>query len=149
MQAKTIVDELVDELAVNILESAKFFNERFGGIQKQTQQAQPTCSLDMIETDSGYQIIIDVPGMTKDEISLEITSDNTLLLYGKKRETKDNGYKYMIHERTCKGFSRQVKLPLQANTESIEAVVDNGVLIVKICKISNKSMHRKINVAQA
>ncbi len=65
------------------------------------------------------------------------TKDRKLSISGKReRQTKDGESMKQRNERAFGKFSRQLKLPEDADSNSIKAKVDNGVLTVSISKLT-------------
>lgn len=104
-------------------------------------------SVNSREDKDAYFVEIDLPGITKDEISIDV-KDNVLSISGErkvKNETKEESY-YKI-ESTYGKFMRSFTLPKNVDTEGIEASSNEGVLEVKIPKqdvITNQS--KKIEI---
>jgi HSP20 family protein len=72
----------------------------------------------------------DLPGMTKDEIEVDITG-NTLVLRGERRsehEEEDDEQGYYRTERSYGSFYRTILLPEGVDAENAEANFSNGVL---------------------
>jgi len=79
-----------------------------------------------------YEIKLDVPGMAESDLSLEI-KDDVLVIRGQKQEqSEDKDKHYYRVERSYGAFQRTLALPDDANTEAIEARLDNGVLRLEI-----------------
>jgi len=94
--------------------------------------------IDIIEDEKKYNVYVDLPGITKEQIQMEILEDNILKISGerKSREYKDTDKKshYIIMERDYGHFERSFMIPFNANTESIQAKMENGVLEIIIDK---------------
>jgi HSP20 family protein len=87
------------------------------------------------EAKNAYFVEIDLPGIKKDEIYIDI-KDNVLTISGErkvKNETKEESY-YKI-ESTYGKFVRSFTLPKNVDIEKIEANSSDGVLEVKIPKL--------------
>ena len=81
---------------------------------------------------NSYQVSLDVPGMTEDDLSLEVR-DDLLVIKGQKearKEDKDKHY-YRV-ERSYGSFQRTLSLPDDANADEIRANLDKGVLRLEI-----------------
>jgi len=91
-------------------------------------------SVNSREAKDAYFVEIDLPGIKKDEISIDV-KDNVLTISGErkvKEETKEESY-YKIESRYGK-FVRSFTLPKNVDIEKIEANSSDGVLEVKIPK---------------
>jgi HSP20 family protein len=92
-------------------------------------------NVDITESDTGYAIKADLPGLTKEDIKVDV-EDGVLSISGeKKREVekreKDNYYHF---ERSYGRFCRSFTLPAHVDGKNIEARYTNGVLEVHLKK---------------
>ncbi len=88
------------------------------------------------ETDENYTIELAIPGLNKDEFSIEI--DNDLLIISSKTKSEKNttskNEKYTRKEFNYSSFNRSFNLPDTINNQEIEATYNNGVLMVNLPK---------------
>lgn len=97
--------------------------------------------MDIVETDAGYELHADAPGMGPDDVKVEL-HDGVLTLTGQRKlaqEHKDASGKVWRSERTSYSFSRAFTLPETANPEAISASMDRGVLTVTVAKREPKA----------
>jgi HSP20 family protein len=88
--------------------------------------------LDVSGNDNEYEVSIEVPGLSQDDIDIELQGD-VLSIKGKKvavNESKDTRY-YRV-ERSVGSFQRTLTLPDDADADRIEARISKGVLAVHI-----------------
>jgi HSP20 family protein len=91
-------------------------------------------AMDLVETEDSLVLRGDLPGMTEDDVDIEI-KDGVLTVSGeRKAEHEDKGEGYHRVERAFGSFSRSLSLPQGIDPEKIEAKFDNGVLEVRIPK---------------
>jgi HSP20 family protein len=91
-------------------------------------------AMDLVETEDHLVLRGDLPGMTEDDINIEI-KDNVLTVSGeRKAESEEKGEGYHRVERSFGGFSRSLTLPTGVDPEKVEAGFDKGVLEVRIPK---------------
>ncbi len=91
--------------------------------------------VDMKEDQNGYIVKLDIPGMDKNQINIEV-QDKNLVISGEKKtavEESDQN-KFRRKERSFGFFSRTVPLPDDAKTDEVNASYEGGVLTVKIPK---------------
>lgn len=91
-------------------------------------------SVNSREGKDAYYIEIDLPGIKKDDISIDI-KDNVLTVSGERKvrdEISEDSY-YKIESRYGK-FIRSFTLPKNVNLDKIEANSENGVLEIVIPK---------------
>jgi HSP20 family protein len=91
-------------------------------------------AMDLVETDDHLVLRGDLPGMTEDDIDIEI-KDSVLTVFGeRKAENEEKGEGYHRVERAFGSFSRSLTLPQGVYTDQVEANFDKGVLEVRIPK---------------
>ncbi|OUM56853.1 hypothetical protein PIROE2DRAFT_28289, partial [Piromyces sp. E2] len=94
--------------------------------------------MDIIEDEKKYDVYVDLPGMTKEKIHMEILEDNILKISGERKSrdhtNTDKKSHYVIMERDYGHFERSFMIPSNANTDSIKAKMENCVLEIIIDK---------------
>ena len=104
-----------------------------------------TPAVDVREQENEYLMEAELPGLTEDDIELNV-EDNILTLSSKKEESKEEKADgYMIRERRNHEFARTFVLPKDADRENIKGEFKNGLLVVNIPK-RPESKPRKIDV---
>jgi HSP20 family protein len=103
-------------------------------------------AMDVVETDGHYVLRADLPGLSEDDVKIEV-EDNVLTIKGeRKSEDEHKGDGYYRVERSFGSFSRSVTLPEGVDADSIEANFDNGVLEVQIPK-PEQPKPRKVQIS--
>ena len=101
--------------------------------------------VDIVEQDKSFEIVVEVPGFEKSDVSLKM-EENVLTLSGeRKMEEEAEGRDYRRVERLYGNFERKFRLPRGVETEQIEAELKNGLLTITIAK-SDKVAGREIEV---
>lgn len=89
---------------------------------------------DMVETETGIEISIELPGMDMSDIEVSV-SDDTMTVKGEKKvERKDEKKGYYLSERSYGSIYRSLALPPGVDGDKAEASFKNGVLTVKLPK---------------
>ena len=90
--------------------------------------------MDVKETESGIEIVVNVPGYKKEDITIELNEGNILITAKKEEstETKDDGY--VIKERTSGTCKRKYYVGNDVTSEDIYAKMEDGVLTINIKK---------------
>lgn len=94
--------------------------------------------IDIQEKNEAIVVKAELPGMTEDDISVEV-ADGVMTISGERKEEKEEkeaGYYYK--ESHSGSFSRSFTLPADVLEEKAEASMDKGVLSVTIPKIEPK-----------
>lgn len=91
----------------------------------------PAC--DVEESDSYYLVSFDLPGISKDDVKIELV-DNQLTVSGeRKAETKDRNSQHVV-ERFYGTFQRSFMLPVAVDAHKVEASYQDGVLRIAVPK---------------
>jgi len=101
----------------------------------------------LCEDDKNYYIQLDLPGMSKEQIHMELSEDSILTISGERVKKNGESMKYSKMECEYGKFSRSFSVPETANLEKIEAKMENGFLEVIIPKAeAPKTQRRTIQV---
>ena len=99
-------------------------------------------AMDLVETDEHLVLKADLPGLSKDDVNIDI-KDGVLTVSGeRKSEHEDKGKGYYRVERAFGGFSRSLSLPEGIDAERVTADFADGVLEVRIPKPEERKPHR-------
>lgn len=91
-------------------------------------------SVDIYETDEGLTVKAELPGVKKEDVSVEV-KENVLTLKGeRKADSEVSDDKYYRRERCFGTFQRSFSLEYHVNPERINARFKDGVLEVTIAK---------------
>ncbi|MGI9306758.1 MAG: Hsp20/alpha crystallin family protein [Gammaproteobacteria bacterium] len=99
--------------------------------------------VDIEEDEKEYRIRADLPGVIKDNVSLN-AEDNVLTVAAKFEESSENALR---SERISGEYSRSFRLPRIVDAQNIAASMKNGVLTVSLPKAKTESAGRKIEIA--
>jgi HSP20 family protein len=89
-------------------------------------------AVDLTENDTSYTITVEIPGVQKNDVQVEL-QDEMLVIRGEKRserEEKKDRTRYV--ERSYGSFSRAFDLPPDADADRLEASFKDGVLTVRV-----------------
>ncbi len=83
---------------------------------------------DLSETDEGYELQVDLPGMKKDDVSVDL-SDGMLTISGERSDEREDKRKgYYLSERSYGSVRRSFRVPESVDTDRIGAEFRDGVL---------------------
>ena len=97
---------------------------------------------DVKETDEGYEVDVDLPGFSKDEIKLEL-NNGYLTISTEKSLNKENKGKMLRQERYVGSMQRSFYVGGSITEEDIKAKYENGVLSLLIPKKEAKKEPEK------
>lgn len=108
--------------------------DRFFGAAS-TDGALRTPSLDVAETERGYKVAIDLPGVAKEDVKITIEGRHVNVSARTQREeTKTEGERVIYRERSTASFARSFTLPEEVDQESSQAKLESGVLTLSLAK---------------
>lgn len=90
-------------------------------------------SADMYETPSSVVYEIDIPGIDKSQVSVQIR-DNALLIRGERVRDHDDNVIFHMRERAFGEFERSFPLPKGIEEDSVKAKFEKGILRVTLPK---------------
>lgn len=85
--------------------------------------------LDVIETENGYRVVAEIPGVKKDDIQIEF--EEGVLSISAQMPKVDHNTKYLIHERRNQKLRRTINFG-EINEDNIKASYENGLLMVDL-----------------
>lgn len=135
----------------------KEFNEMLNGFDKESNWAKPmdwarpldseffTPLIDIEETEKDYSFTVDIPGMKKEDIKIEV-KDRQLIISGERLREKNVGTETNgKFERSFGRFFRSFTLPQNVEDDKVEAKYTDGVLEITVPK-SQKSLSKTISI---
>ncbi len=123
------------------------FNRMFNDENGTTVPKDWIPAVDVSESDEAYIVDWDIPGMKREDITLEVF-ENTLMVRGeRKAEHEDEDKKRGYHrvERSYGSFQRSIRIPGGFNPDEVTANFNDGVLRVTLPK-TDEARPRQIPV---
>jgi len=104
-------------------------------------------AVDIYETKESIILNVELPGVTKENISLEV-KDSTLTIKGEKKLEKDvKEENFHRMERTYGSFTRAFTLPTTVQQDKVKAKFRDGILEIMLPKAEEaKPKHIKVDV---
>ncbi|WP_276696762.1 Hsp20/alpha crystallin family protein, partial [Blautia hydrogenotrophica] len=113
------------------------------------KHAKNMMKTDVKETDSGYEVDIDLPGFKKDEINAKLENGYLTISASKglDKDEKDKEGKYIRRERYAGAMSRSFYVGEQVHQEDIRAKFEDGILRLSVPKKDAKEVEKKNYIA--
>ncbi len=103
--------------------------------------------VDIIDAGEEYQVKVDLPGMNKDDVEIEIGKESLEIKASKETTEEEEGEGYIKRERGYYSFHRTLPLPENSDPGGVRALLRDGLLEVEIPKLEKKEEEkRKIKV---
>ena len=102
--------------------------------------------IDIVERNGKLVLRADLPGMTKDDVKVEITDEAVVIDGERKFEHEENEKGIYRTERSYGSFHREIPLPDAVKTENATANFKNGVLEIAVDAPQTKKNRRQIEI---
>ncbi len=123
----------------------RFFDEF---LPVNTESDTPTTwtpRVDLSETESDFVIALDLPGLKKEDVTINFESDMLTISGERREESTREDVNYYRTERFYGRFSRSFTFPKSVDIDKIDAGFEDGVLTIKVPKAA-ESKPRKIQI---
>lgn len=101
---------------------------------------------DIIDEDTHYRVMMDLPGVLKKDINIELDNKYMNITAVRNHEFIKEGKNYLKQERSSQKISRKIKIPDDIEPDSLTATYEDGVLNIIINKIQKKGNIKKFTV---
>jgi len=102
-----------------------------------------TPRVDVSETDKEIKVSAELPGMEEKDIDVSLTRDALTIKGEKKEEKEEKGKDYYRMERSYGSFTRSIPLPIEVDTDKVEATFKKGVLDITLPKTAKAIQEAK------
>ncbi|MBD3305601.1 Hsp20 family protein [candidate division KSB3 bacterium] len=127
-------------------EMNRLFDDFFGERKSELGESAWLPAVDVSETENEIIVKAELPGMTQENIDLNL-QDNILTLKGeKKQESKEENENFHRVERSYGSFTRTFTLPSGVKEEDIKANFKDGVLMITLPK-AEEAKPKKIAIS--
>lgn len=126
---------------------SRFFDDSLLNFPRESGRWMPPVAVS--ETADELQLTAELPGMTEDDISIDL-ENNVLSISGQKNEVREEGdeeRRYHVYERHFGTFNRSFTLPRTVDPNDITATFENGILTVRMPKVA-EAKGRKIEISK-
>ncbi|KAK1402412.1 22.0 kDa class IV heat shock protein-like [Heracleum sosnowskyi] len=142
---------LLDMLMLPMEDPFRILEQTPMTIPKGVVESVAMARADWKETSTAHMISLDIPGMKKEDVKIEVEENRVLRVSGELRaEEEIEGEKWHRAERTSGKFWRQFRLPGNANLDKVSANLEHGVLKIVVPKLAEekKKEPRVISIAE-
>jgi HSP20 family protein len=105
-----------------------------------------TPRVDVVEKASSFEIHMALPGLTKEQIAIEVNKDQLQISGERKMSQLAENERLHLNESFYGKFSRTFNLPENINKDAVEAEFNNGILTVSLPKTEVKEVKNSIKI---
>lgn len=113
------------------------WSSSFQPMQNLTKDLVPIMSTDLIETEQGFNINVDLPGVDPNDLDISIVEKFLIIKAERKQVHEQNTDKVHSMERSFGKVQRKIRLPAAADVDHAESKFKNGVLSITFPKKAN------------
>lgn len=130
-----------------------FFDDSFGMMNARSplygKHARNLMKTDIRETDTNYELAIDLPGFKKDEIHIELKNGYLTISAAKgvDKDEQDKAGKYIRQERYAGACSRSFFVGEAVKPEEVSAKYEDGILKLSVPKAGEKALPKTTTIA--
>jgi HSP20 family protein len=126
---------------------ASGFGREFGRLAE-LEASMWSPQVEAFEREGKFIVRADLPGLTKDDIKVEVT-DDAIKIRGERRQQKEESDEgYYRSERSYGSFYRAIPLPSGVNPEEANATFRNGVLELTMPAPARQPGSRRIEIGE-
>jgi HSP20 family protein len=118
---------------------SRLFDETFDrffqntGMPGAADAASP--ALDVTETDKGWTVQMDMPGVSKEDVKVSIEGRLVSIEAAVRRaQAQEDGSRVLLRERQATRYARSLTLPAEIDQAASSAKMDQGVLILQLAR---------------
>lgn len=113
--------------------------DRFFGARSQESGdaavAQRSPALDVAETEQGYTVTVDLPGVAKEDVKVSIDGRRVNVeAQVRSAQEKKEGERVIYRERSVASYGRSFTLPVEIDQGACQAKLEHGVLTLSLAK---------------
>ena len=99
----------------------------------------------------GYRITMELPGVAEDDIDISVHDGVVSIKGEKKTERQEKGETWFFTERQYGAFSRNFRLPADADQEKVDADLKDGILTITVAqkKPGDAGGAKKVSIKKA
>ena len=125
-----------------------FFRTDFAPFRMEFENVQWVPQIEVLQNNGQFMVRADLPGLTKDDVTVEMTDDILTIFGERKKETEEKREGFYRSERSYGSFYRNIPLPEGTKTEKAAATFHNGVLEITMPAEKVEMPTRKIEIKE-
>ncbi|ELY54862.1 Hsp20/alpha crystallin family protein [Natronolimnohabitans innermongolicus] len=130
------IEEMLDRVSRQVEEGMTS-----GGLQ-----VPGSVAVDVVDTGEEYLVTADLPGYETEDIELTLSEGTLRLEAAREDEDEYAEGRYLRRERTRTSVNRRIRLPDPVEEENVSAGYEDGVLTVRLPKVSGIDESKQIDI---
>lgn len=131
------------------------YQERMDRLMNELMGARPeegalgfdfTPSCEISEEERNYLLKVDLPGVKKENVKVEVDGDRLTIRAERKEEKEEKSKKRYLSEISYGSYVRSFSLPQPIDEKKVEAKFEDGVLMVTVPKTEAASKAKQISI---
>jgi HSP20 family protein len=102
--------------------------------------------LDLVDDGKEYKVIAEIPGVSKENIEVNITNDTISICGETETYVKNENEGFVRRERSYSTLCRNLRFPEEVNPDKAVASLNDGILEINVPKIKSKSKGRTVPI---
>lgn len=119
----------------NLEKDVDEFIRRFWDWRTEHDGTEWTPNVDVLEKPNAYLVFVELPGIEKEDVQLDVTGDVLTIRGERIREECSEDDRYQMTECYCGKFQRTLTFPIALSKDSIDADLHNGILKITLNKV--------------
>lgn len=103
-----------------------------------------TPSVDILESKDGWKVLVDLPGLKREDIRVELEQDALIIEAEAAGQAENPGWEAQRLERVPRAWRRAFNLGENISRDDVKAAYENGVLSLELKKVERAKAQRII-----
>ena len=125
-----------------------FFRTDFAPFRMEFENVQWVPQIEVLQNNGQFMVRADLPGLTKDDVTVEMTDDILTIFGERKKETEEKREGFYRTERVYSSFFRTLPLPENMKIENAKAIVHDGVLEITVPMAKVETKTKKLEITE-
>jgi len=109
--------------------------------EKWIKEPEGQLTVDVYQTDSHLIVQSAIAGVRPEELDLTLEDDRIIIKGNRQNPVKESG-DYFTKECYWGPFSREIILPVEVNLHGVEAEMKDGILIIRVPKVTKERVKK-------
>lgn len=134
-------EKILDDISRNVKDVHSEFERKYS---EYSQTSSQKISLDFVENPFLYCIKVDLPGVSKEAMEIEITENNLKIIAEFPKDCDGEDCEYIKKERNHGHITREIKFKEPIQIDNSTAKLEMGLLTIMLPKIEKESVNLEI-----